>query len=312
MSPSIALRRVQFDAYMMDQARQCSMTIVPARALDLDLDAEGVLVYTESQPVEGDVVVGAFGLDEGTASLFSRHTSYRKPQALGSVVTKYHPGDEAMAAFGPRIHAFLPADVHIEFAGVTPKGNHLAINIAGRDVDARHMQAFLHEETVRAVLPNLDRAGQTHPSDLRFYKGGFPVSQARGFYGDRYVMVGDSAGLVRAFKGKGVTSAVQTGIRAADAMFDVGISRLAFEIGYNKVNVDILRDLPYGHAMRLAVIAMARSGIMDAVLRAAAQEPRLRSALLGAVSGRVPYRRVWSDALSLRSMVAVVRRLIAA
>ena len=309
-SPSIALRRVQFDAYMMEQARQRCVGIVPARAMDLELHAQTVLVYTDSQPVEGDVVVGAFGLDEGTATLFARHTRYQQPQALSSVVTKYHPGDHAMAAFGPRIHAFLPAEARIEFAAVTPKGNHLAINIAGRDVDAARMRAFLKEEMVRDVLPNLDQAGQNDPNDLRFYKGRFPVSQAKGYYGDRYVMVGDSAGLVRAFKGKGVTSAVQTGIRAADAMFDVGISRQAFEAGYHKINLDILRDLPYGQAMRLAVIVMARTGMMDAVIRAAAQEPRLRRALLGAVSGHEPYRQVWGDGLAPRSAAAVVRRMI--
>lgn len=309
-SPSIALRRVQFDSYMMEQARQRCVAIVPAQAMDLELHAQAVLVYTDSQPVEGDVVVGAFGLDEGTATLFARHTSYRQPEALSSVVTKYHPGDHAMAAFGPRIHAFLPAEAPIEFAAVTPKGNHLAINIAGRDVDAVRMRAFLKEGTVRAVLPNLDQAGQSDPHDLRFYKGRFPISQAKGYYGDRYVMVGDSAGLVRAFKGKGVTSAVQTGIRAADAMFDVGISRQAFEAGYHKANLDILRDLPYGHAMRLAVIVMARTGMMDAVIRAADQEPRLRRALLGAVSGHESYRQVWSDGLAPRSLAAVVRRLI--
>jgi flavin-dependent dehydrogenase len=307
-SPSIALRRVHFDSYMIEQARQRCASIILARAMDLEFHASGVLVYTESQPIEGDVVVGAFGLDEGTASLFARHTDYRRPRALSSVVTKYHPGPEAMAAFGSRIHAFLPTDVHIEFAAVTPKGDHLVINIAGRHVNARRMKAFLDGAAVRAVLPNLDQAGQRNPNDLRFYKGRFPVTQAKGFFGDRYVMVGDSAGLVRAFKG--VTSAVKTGIRAADAMFDVGISRRAFEAGYYEANHDILYDLPYGQSVRLAVIAMARMGLMDAIIRAAAEEPRLRRALLGGVSGNTPYRLVWGDSLAPRSFAAIVRRLI--
>jgi flavin-dependent dehydrogenase len=308
-APSIALRRVQFDAYMMEQARRCGASIVSARAMDIEFHAQSVLVYTESQPVEGDVVVAAFGLDAGTAGLFTRHTNYRQPQALSSVVTKYDPGPEAVAAFGPRIHAFLPADVHIEFGGITPKGDHLDINIAGRDVDARCMRAFLRLETVRSVLPNPDLADLSDRGDPRLYKGRFPISRAAGYFGDRYVMVGDASGLVRAFKGKGVTSAVQTGIRAADAMFDVGISHQALEAGYHRVNHDILDDLPYGHAMRLAVIAMARTGMMKAVLRAAHEEPRLGRALLGAVDGRMPYREVWKDSLAPRSVAAILRHL---
>ena len=36
-----------------------------------------------------------------------------------------------MIAFGNRIHAFLPTSPRIEFGAITPKGNHLTINIAG-------------------------------------------------------------------------------------------------------------------------------------------------------------------------------------
>jgi flavin-dependent dehydrogenase len=61
-------------------------------------------------------------------------------------------------------------------------------------------------------------------------------------------MVGDAAGLVRAFKGKGVTSAIQTGVRAAETILHHGISAAAFQ-SYRAANRDILADLPYGRAM---------------------------------------------------------------
>ena len=67
------------------------------------------------------------------------------------------------------------------------------------------------------------------PNHLVYFKGRFPRSLAHNYYGDRYVMIGDAAGLVRAFKGKGVTTAVMTGIRAAETILNHGISHQAQE-----------------------------------------------------------------------------------
>ena len=307
--PAVALRRIQFDAYMLESAIQRGAQRIAARAVDLEFHADRVVVYTENAPVDADVVVGAFGLDAGSAAMFSRAVPYRPPRALSSVVTKYHPGPESIAAFGRYIHAFLPANRHIEFGAITPKGNHLTINIAGRAVDVNLMRAFLNDPTVRAVLPNLECAGLHDPNDLRFFKGYFPCSLARGYYGDRYVMVGDAAGLVRAFKGKGVTSAITTGIRAARTILEVGISQAAFAHHYQAANHDIISDLPYGRGIRLLTLLLARSGLFRAVLQAARQEAFTRAALFDAVSAHAPYRQVLMQMLRPRAVLATLHAL---
>jgi flavin-dependent dehydrogenase len=305
--PSVALRRVQLDAYMLQAAREHGVEVLPARAVDLEFHSHGVVVYTDSAPLEGDVVVGAFGLDDGSAAMFERHTRYRRPALIETLVTKYHPGEEAMTRFGPRIHAFLPAHPRIEFAAITPKGNHLSIVLAGRRIDANLMRSFLAHPGMLAELPDLERAGQWDPNDLRFFKGRFPRGLARAYFGDRYVMVGDAAGLVRAFKGKGVTTAIQTGIRAAEAMLQAGISQRAFQAHYRQANREIIRDLPYGKLMRLLAIGLAQSGLLNQILRAARQEPRLQTALFDAVSGRTTYREVLGNSLTPGSIVAFFR-----
>jgi flavin-dependent dehydrogenase len=305
--PSVALRRVQFDAYMLEQARTRGIQILPARATDLEFHDDGAILYTDSTPLQADVIVGAFGMDEGSAAMFSRATDYRSPEALISVVTKYHPGPGAMEAFGSRIHAFLPRDPIIEFGGITPKGNHLTVNIAGISVDSARMQLFLSRPEVQSALIGFEHAGDFDSRDLRFYKGRFPRSRARGYYGDRFVIVGDGAGLVRAFKGKGVTSAVETGIRAAATILRAGISATAFDQHYRAANKDLLRDLPYGQAMRLMTIAMARYGLLDAVLRASRNSPRLSHALFGAVSARDTYEQVLRTAVTPSNLLAIAR-----
>ena len=276
--PSISLRRVQFDAYMLDAARERGIS----------------------------VLVGSFGLDEGSAAMFSRLTDYIPPRALSSVVTKYHPGPEVMHDFGNRIHAFLPRHPRIEFGGVTPKGNHLTINIAGSTVDIPLMRSFMQQANVRRVAKNLDFAGRYDPGDLRLFKGRFPCSLAKGYYGDRYVMDGDAAGLVRAFKGKGVTSGVVTGIRAASTILEAGISQRAFESHYRTANQDIISDIIYGQVMRRLAIWMARSGLMEAVVRAAGKHPRLLQALYDAVSGEATYREILAASISPRTVVSVL------
>ena len=306
---SVALRRVQYDAFMLETVKQRGITVIPARAMDLEFHADHVVVYTDNSPFQADVIIGAFGMDDGSSAMFNRLTPYRPPQALSSIVTKYHPKPDDMKTFGSSIHAYLPANPKIEFGGVTPKGNHLTINIAGSDVDADLMVAFLNLPEVRGILPNLSGESKLDPMELQFYKGRFPRSLAHGYYGDRYVLVGDAAGLVRAFKGKGVTSAVLTGIRAAETILKHGISGQTFYNHYCALNKDITQDLPYGQVMRHFTIMLAHYRLLDPVIRAAKQNPQLQSALFDAVSAHAPYRQVIQQSLHPGIILAVLKAM---
>lgn len=304
--PSIALRRVQFDSYMLESVKRLGIRVIQTRVIDLEFFHDRVVVYTESLPIKGDIVVGAWGMDDGSATIFTRVVGYRPPNALSSIVTKYHPGEEGMARFGSYIHAFLPRHHKIEFGGITPKGKHLTINIAGKAVDSHLMNEFLDMPNIRKVLPNFIGAGKRDPDDLLFFKGRFPCSLAKRYYGDRYILVGDAAGLVRAFKGKGVTSAALTGIRAAKVMLNHGISEACFSYYYDKANQEILRDFPYSRLMRFLTISMSHLRLLDPILRAARQSDSLHAALLDAVSAHDTYRNVLLNIMKPRSIAAIM------
>ena len=307
---SYAMRRVQFDEYMLNMVKERGIEVQPARAVDLEFRYEGVTVYSEGAPIEAEVVVGAFGLDDGSLSMFSRSTHYQPPQVLNSLVTKYIPDENDATEFGNYIHAFLPGNPHIEFGAITPKCSHLTINIAGIDVNRELMDTFLTNPVVQEVLPALSGLRYGSDRDLVYFKGRFPVSLAQNYYGHRYVMVGDAAGLVRAFKGKGVSSAVQTGIRAAEAILEAGVTTQAFHEHYRVANQDIINDLPFGRFMRLITILMARANLMGPVIRAAKKAPLLESAILDAVSARAPYSEVLKKALHPSSALAFLKALI--
>jgi flavin-dependent dehydrogenase len=306
--PAYAVRRVQFDDYLLEQARAHGIRIITSRVTDLEFHSDRVIVYSESGNSEADVVVGAFGSDDGTAVVFERATAYRPPRFLNTIVTKIHPRPEWMSAFGNCIHAFLPSMPTIEFGGVTPKGNHLTINIAGEKVDASSMDGFLRSRAVQAILPCLDDAQSE--KDLAFFKGRFPIAQARAFSGDRYVIVGDAAGLVRPFKGKGVNSALLTGMWAAQTIMTTGISARAFR-AYHRACRDITDDLPYGTAMRALAIGLSKGHLLDIVIRLAAHDARLRRALFDAVSAHQTYRAIVHNLLDARWIARMVLLLAA-
>jgi flavin-dependent dehydrogenase len=249
-----------------------------------------------------------------------RSNGYSQPQALNSIVTKVHPRDEFLGRFGQRIHAFLPSIPQIEFGAVTPKGDHLTINIAGAQIDSSWMNRFLELPAVRQVLPEgrdlLPPNSDLGASDFGYFMGRFPISVADNFCGDRYIVVGDAAGLVRPFKGKGVNSACVSGLAAARAMMRQGVSKEAFQayLAADPRLQAVLRDLFYGRVIRRLAITSAGYGFLDSVIDLAGREPLLRRALFNCVSAHKPYREiVWETlqpALALRLAGAVVGSLL--
>jgi len=305
--PSYACRRVEFDNYLFQKTKELGIDVIPARVTDLDFGQDGVMVYSESNNIKADVVVGAFGLDDGMAKIFERVTSYRQPRFLYSVVTKIHPGERSMTQFGDYLHAFVPTSLpHVEFGAITPKGNHLTLNIAGKKVDSEMMDKFLHFPPVREVLPdNLDNV--LH--HLYYFKGKFPTLPAKALFGERYLMVGDAAGLNRPFKGKGINSAVITGIRAAEVIVNHGFSKEAFQVYLNCCS-DLTDDIPYGKIIRFLTIQSSKFGFLDSIFETAKKEQALRRAFFNIVSGQETYKRTWQETKDLKLLFRVFIRAV--
>jgi flavin-dependent dehydrogenase len=281
--------------------------VFPARVTDLDFSSDGVMVYSECNNIKADVVVGAFGLDDGMSKIFERITPYRQPKFLSSVVTKIHPGEKAMKQFGNYLHAFLPSSLpHVEFGAITPKGNHLSLNIAGKKVDADMMNKFLNLPPVREALPdNLDN----FLPDLYYFKGKFPTLPAKGSVGDRYVTVGDAAGLNRPFKGKGINSAVITGMRAAEVIVNHGVSKEAFQY-YLKSCSELTDDIPYGKILRFLTIQSTRHGLLDDIFNTAKKEQNLKRAFFNIVSGQETYKKTWQETRNFKLISRIFSTVI--
>jgi flavin-dependent dehydrogenase len=301
-----AVRRVVFDRFLLDEAEKAGVQVERSRVYDIEFQPESVTLYSDGGSVAADVVVGAFGLDRTMGEALARRTAYRMPPFLETVVTKIHPAglDHIPGLLENRIHAFLPRLPAVEFGALIPKGNHITIIIAGRRVSVSDMEAFLQLPQVVRLLPR-DKAVES------YYKGSFPVGPARGPFGGRYVTIGDAAGLVRPFKGKGITSATLTGIRAASTILDLGVSEQALR-HYYAACADITQDLWYGRAIRLLARVVSKRLSLDPILQQARRDADLQRALYLCVSAQDTYRNIVHNSLRLRLLAGCISRLAGA
>lgn len=294
------LRRVELDRILLQRAKECGVRVMHTRATDVELIPGGAVVYTDSGSVSAEGVVGAFALDDTMARAFSRHTRYRPPVSLETMACKIHPAglDFIPELLGDSIHVFLPQRSTVDFGALIPKGNHIVVIIAGADVGVGDMTGFLALPDVARLLP--DGAAVDG-----FYKGAFPLGPARGLYGDSYVVIGDAAGMVRPFKGKGINSAIDSGRRCAEAILTHGFSRDAFAV-FVRSQRHLTGDVWYGRFVRRLVMLTSKRGMLDPVIQHASRYDALCRALFDCISGRTTYREVVLRAEHIRWLPAVM------
>jgi len=176
----------------------------------------------------------------------------------------------------------------VEFGAITPKLNHLSINIAGRNVNNSIMHRFLALPQVARLLP---KEYEEKGSEI-YFPGCFPTSPAGNIFADRMVVIGDASGMLRSFKGKGVNSAILGGIAAAQIIVHRGLTAKAFRRFYLPVFRQVREDILYARMARFLTNMLANRGSMDLVLTLAQSSPSLRRALAEAVSGACPYKTI--------------------
>lgn len=283
---TVALRRIELDDYLLGKAKQMGAQVVHGRVNDLDFFPNRVEVSSDARGIiKANAVVGAFGLNEEGAALLDKQ-GYEMPNQMDTIVTRM-PANESLDGF---IQAFLLPIPGMEFGAITPKEDHLVANAAGEGITSETLEAFLNHPKVRPLL--------SQKENLPFYKGRFPTTQANNLYGNRYVTVGDASGLLRAFKGKGINSAIKQGILAADTVVNHGVTSKDFKENYLRKLQGIRDDFKYGALTRSLVNLGVKTGLLDRALKRYETHPVLRDALYGAVSGDKLYRDIYLDTAS--------------
>ena len=65
---SYGVLRQKFDRYMLDKAQEAGAEVITSRVTDVEIGANKVTVYSETKHTRADVIVGAFGLEDGSGA----------------------------------------------------------------------------------------------------------------------------------------------------------------------------------------------------------------------------------------------------
>jgi flavin-dependent dehydrogenase len=315
--PALMVSRSEFDEFLLDRAQAAGAQVVRDRVTGLEFHPENlehpVRVYSEGASRSADMVVAACGLDDGLLSVLEqvgpRAKPYRRPrETMHSIIVKL-PCDARYVEkrLNGEIHAFLLSDLkRIEFGAITPRQEHVLVNVMGRRVTSIDMEDFLLHRKVRTLLPRFDL------QSLDFYEGHAPVSHARSVTWDRFVAVGDATGWLRPFKGMGITTAIQTGVGAADVMFERGIDALALAT-YARRMRHLTEDHAHGRVLRRLCRAGMEFGVVDGLIELARTNRDLYALLYDIISGRRSYRLITHELLRfalLRKVSALALRRV--
>ena len=290
---SFSLRRNEFDAYMIDQTVQSGVEVISGEVVTFDYSKNDnkykFTVYCNSNTYKCKFIIGSFGVGNGISSEFYKTFRYRPPHVLQSIISKIHPLDDLYIdeTFGNNIRSYLPTYKSIEFGAITPKGNHLTANIAGKKISFKDMEVFLDMDEVKKWIPP--------NKDMTFFKGQFPTSPAHQFYGDDYLIIGDAAGIVRPFKGKGINSAILSGRIAAETIVNHGTSAAVIKRYFvqNSHIQKILNDYKYGEIIRRLTLKASNLNLLRHIITVAKRNVVIESALYDAVSANRLYKDIF-------------------
>ncbi|MCL5961423.1 MAG: NAD(P)/FAD-dependent oxidoreductase [Chloroflexi bacterium] len=285
--------RADLDSFLLQSARTAGAAVMDDTVVDLRPGPDKVLVVSSGGGrVLADVVVGAFGLDSDALSIFEAHVpGYRRPSITKSILTEITVGEKAVnERLDDTIHALLIDQLdRVEFGALTPKRDHVTVNIAGDNITDDDLDAFLRLPWSRKLL------AEATFKEPRYYNA-FPSGPAQSIYRDRIVTIGNTSGLLRPLKGKGINTSLITGMLAAQTMMEVGISQTAFDDFYRRCH-DLTSEFSYGIFLRRLYRLSQKLNVLDGVLALSRREPLLYQAFYDMVSGEGSYREIiWRSA----------------
>lgn len=304
---TLTVDRAALDAFMLRSSEEAGVEVRREAVVDIRPGPDGILVATESgTETSAHVVVSAFGLTAGALQMLEQRSPFRRPPLMRSVLVDYElPDEEVEQRVGNEIHALLLTKTpRAEFAALTPKRGRITVNVAGRGVGEAELRVVLEHFQNLGLLP------RELPENQLLYNV-FPAGRARGIFTDRIVAVGNTSGMMRPLKGKGINSGILTGIRAAWVITQDGVSERALR-RYHDLCRDINSDYYYGLLLRSLLHLTKRLGLLETVVDLARREARLHKAFYDMVSGEGTYhnvvREMASPSLFLHLAEAIARR----
>lgn len=228
---------VSFDAFLLSQAEAAGATVIPQRVLGVTFSPGGPAeVRTAHMQAAFDLVVLSCGVNTHPPTLSGMN--YQKPPTTTMTQNEIRLSRPAVDA--GCIHIYCDEPRGLLFGGLVPKGDYVNVSLLGDGLPYQGLEQFLAALCERGVLEGT-------PEYLCGCRPRIATGPASGFYGDRFVAVGDAV-VTRLYK-DGIGSALQTAQCAARVVLEHGIAAEAFERHYRPVVRAIERDNRYGYLL---------------------------------------------------------------
>ncbi len=241
--------RVDFDGWLLDEAVRRGASLRRQRVSTIDLTATargaaGSQVEAEDEIIEYDLVVLAEGVNTRRVTVISGHGAtggYRQPLTSTMAQAELYAGEDFVRErLGNTAHAFLIPRSNIIFGTLGPKGPFINVSVLSRGRRPVSVADLLAVDIVNNFLPeHYEQACDCQPRAL--------LTPSRGYCGDGFVAVGDSA-VSRLYK-DGIGSALVTAREAARAAVFHGVSRESFRRHYQPLCRRIGRDNRWGQRL---------------------------------------------------------------
>jgi len=274
LSPLVVISRLAFDSALVDEAREAGADLIPERAVDVHADGGSVWVATRRRRWRGRYLIGA----DGVNSLVRRRLHRTFPASHWSLAT----GDFAAGASSREIVVrFVRAPPGYIWS--FPRIDHLAIGIcapadrAGAPVLRQHLDRWLATQDL-ARRHVMTRYSWPIPSlPVQAWANGVPA-------GERWVLVGDAAGLVDPLTREGIYYAMRSGGLAAESLLGPG-SEPAQQYA-RAAQAELVSELALSARARGTFFSPLVTRLWIDVLR---ESPRVRSLALKTVIGTIGY-----------------------
>ena len=207
-APDHAIRTVmrdKFDAHILAQVKANVRAGMGVRRVT-EVKDRVIVEITDGAVFESHYLIGA----DGAKSVVARDLGLRRGRtAAAAIEAEVQVPPDVQRRYGHEL-LFIFGDIHLGYAWIFPKADHLSVGIAALHPGRGELQAKLAAIMARYGI-SLDGAHlRGHP--IPIYTHPEPLSTAR------VLLVGDAAGLADPFTGEGIRLAIKSAKLAAQAI----------------------------------------------------------------------------------------------
>jgi len=275
--PLIIYSRVELNGMLLARAEQAGVAIEKTRVMGLEPTPTGWRVRTRAGAVEVDYCIVATGARNPLRDFGTRYTAEDTMSTLGY----YVPGSQG--------HIDIQFLTNLEgYIWVFPRCDHLSVGICGKGARAKvlrdRLELFLRER-------GIPFAGE------RFYSHVLPsLTQsswaANRVAGDRWMAVGDAAGLVDPVTGEGLYYAIRSGDLASRALLNETVALEEKSTSYRSALASEFTDdlnCAARMAQRLYLGNFALGSMPDRLIQMSRRSALLRDVVQDLFAGIQPY-----------------------